>query len=468
MFEKEVENYKDEIINTASRLIQIPSVYEKSDNPQMPFGKEADNALKYMLSLGERLGFNTKNVDGYCGYIEFGDGNEMLGIVGHLDVVPVGNDWTYPPFSGVVRGGKIYGRGAIDDKGPMVASLYAMKAVMDSGAKLHKKVRLILGLNEETNWKCIDYYKKHEELPSIGFSPDAEFPCIYAEKGFLSIYLKQDYTKNLNAPLAIKEIVCDNAINVVPKICEVTISVNSSKINIDTLITYIEAQIQSYSFEIKAEKLDNSNIKLTSFGLAAHAAHPELGKNAVSPLVVLLNNVFSYCKSDIPIFHLFSNYINTEYSGSKLGLDVTDESGALTVNVGKFDYKNDSIEIGLNIRIPINTDLEVVKNKFTEIVSKYTNISFYVTDEKQALCVPKDSFLIQTLCKIFEDATGLDSTPIAIGGATFARAFENCVSFGANFPDHEDMCHQADEYVEIHNLILASKMYANAIYELAK
>ena len=173
MLDKFIENSKGKIVKKVQELIQIPSVYENSDNPSKPFGENANKALEYMLELGNSLGFRTKNIDGYCGYIEFGEGEELIGIIGHLDVVPEGEGWTYPPFSGTIFDNKIYGRGAIDDKGPVIASLYAMKAVMDN-CKIHKRVRLILGLNEENDWKCINYYKKHEELPTIGFSPDAD------------------------------------------------------------------------------------------------------------------------------------------------------------------------------------------------------------------------------------------------------------------------------------------------------
>lgn len=171
MFEKFID--KDNMILSLQNLIKIPSVFEESDNPEIPFGENTVKALNYVLDLGNKLGFRTKNVDNYCGYIEFGSGDELIGIIGHLDVVPEGENWTYPPFEAQIVDNKIYGRGSIDDKGPVIASLYAMKAVMDyfndNSIVLNKRVRLILGLNEENDWKCIDYYKKHEEIPSIRF-----------------------------------------------------------------------------------------------------------------------------------------------------------------------------------------------------------------------------------------------------------------------------------------------------------
>ena len=154
MFKTHLDNNKKNIIKAISDLIEIPSVSEENSNSQFPFGENCNKALEYTLNLGKNLGFKTKNIDGYCGYIEFGEGAELVGIIGHLDVVPAieTDGWTTPPFKASIRNNKIFGRGAIDDKGPVIASLYAMKAVADT-CTVSKRVRLILGLNEEKSWK---------------------------------------------------------------------------------------------------------------------------------------------------------------------------------------------------------------------------------------------------------------------------------------------------------------------------
>lgn len=221
-----IDNLKDEIIHSTCELINIPSVLD-TNSVSTPFGEDTVRALKYVLNLGKSFGFKTKSIDNMCGYIEFGEGDKLLGIIGHLDVVPAENDWNYSPFKATIDNQNIYGRGAIDDKGPVVASLYAMKAVADN-YKLNKRVRLILGLNEENDWKCIERYKETEEIPDISFSPDANFPCIYAEKTIESLYLKQKYTKN--PTLYIEDISTNNnAINVVPKYCSITLKYDNSK-----------------------------------------------------------------------------------------------------------------------------------------------------------------------------------------------------------------------------------------------
>ncbi len=463
MFEKYIDGLKNEIIAETCNLINIPSVSEETNNPDMPFGKYAKEALEYALALGNKLGFRTKNVDGYCGYIEFGKGDKLLGIIGHLDVVPSGDGWNTPPFEATIKDNKIYGRGAIDDKGPVVASLYAMKAIKDN-MNINCRIRLILGINEEKAWKCIKHYKEVEELPTIGFSPDADFPCIYAEKGICTVYIKDDYSQYENLPIKISNIDCNNnAINVVPKKCNVTLDIDTTKINLSDVANIIAEELKILKFDI-TYTINKNSIILHSAGIQAHSAHPDLGKNAISPMIILLNRIFNHFEYKIKLFEFFENYINTEFIGKSLGIDFADESGNLTLNVGDFGLDN-FLQFGINLRIPINTSIDTVTN-LIDLKCKNYSLDTYIAGEQKPLYVPKDNYLVKTLCNIFNSMTNSNSEPIAIGGGTYARAFENCVSFGANFPGDTDMCHQANEFINIDKLILSCKIYAEAIYEL--
>lgn len=466
MIEQYIKNHKNEIIQKVQELIQIPSVISSSNNPQHPFGDSINDALEYMLKLGKHLGFRTKNIDGYCGYIEFGEGKELIGIIGHLDVVPEGEDWKFPPFSGTISNDKIYGRGAIDDKGPVISSLYAMKAVMDT-CQIHKRVRLILGLNEENDWKCIDYYKTHEEAPTIGFSPDADFPCIHSEKAILTGYLKMDYSAFLNKDIVIKEInTYGNAINVVPKICSVILKINSQKIMMHDFIENLKNIITKTDFEIDIYKIDDEEIKLTSYGVPSHAAHPDLGINAISRLIIVLSKIFDLYKIKIELFDFFTTHINTQYNGENLGIDFEDNSGRLTLNVGDFYFKNNMLQIGLNLRIPVTMNMLDIGNSFIQHTNSYSNIDFDTISYKPALYISKENKLVKTLCDIYNKETNSNLEPIAIGGATYARAFDHCISFGANFPGDQDMCHQTNEFIAIDKLLLSCKIYAKAILAL--
>lgn len=492
MFEQQIKTNQKEMINHLQKLIQIPSV-DETPSIGKPFGDAPANALDYLLNLGNTLGFKTKNIDGYCGYLEWGEGTEMVGIIGHLDVVPEGESWTYPPFSATLADGKIYGRGAIDDKGPVIASLYAMKAVKDyceqEKITLSKRIRLIVGLNEEKDWKCIHYYQAHEETPTIGFSPDADFPCIYAEKGILTEHFTMDYSSFLRQtkkpmPITLSHLEDHgNAINVVPKLASAILHIDPNYIRVEKVMSLIttlltqepepanswKEEISSGTFEVVP--LNTNEIKITSYGVQAHAAHPDLGTNAISHLLILLHHLIKEVnpeENELPIFSFFTEKIGTDFSGSLCGINSEDESGQLTLNVGKLSFDGKTISIGCNLRIPVTTDLITIHQKFQKIVTAYPLVQTKEAEIKDPLYVSPDSPLVQTLCQIYNETTGANEKPIAIGGATYARAFPNCISFGANLPHQKDMCHQTDEFISVDNLLLASLIYAKAIYALGK
>ena len=455
-----IDKIKDKIISSTCEIINIPSILSYDDT-SAPFGKSTVEALNYVLDLGKSFGFRTKNIDNMCGYIEFGKGDKLLGIIGHLDVVPAENDWTYSPFNATIDNQNIYGRGATDDKGPVIATLYAMKSVADNFT-LNKRVRLILGINEENDWKCIERYKKTEELPDIAFSPDANFPCIYAEKTIESIYLKQHYSKN--PTLYIQDISTNNnAINVVPKYCSVTLKYDNSKItNINEELIKL---INKYNYNINIEENSNSTIKLVSLGIPAHAAHPELGKNALSKLLIILNELFNLYNIKLDILEYFAKYIDDDYTGKNLGINLKDESGILTLNTAQFFLdKNNCLNIGFNLRIPVNVDYNIIEKEFKKYCND--NLEIEVTRIQEPLYINKENELVKTLCNIFNEYNNSNLEPEAIGGGTYSRAFENCVSFGPQMPGAKDICHQTDEFISIDNLIFCTKVYAEALLML--
>lgn len=455
-----IEDMKDKIINSTCEIINIPSVLNITDSSNTPFGGDTVKALEYVLNLGKSFGFKTENIDNKCGYIEFGEGEKLLGIVGHLDVVPADDTWTYSPFKATIDNNNIYGRGAIDDKGPVIAALYAMKAVADN-YKLDKRVRLILGLNEENDWKCIERYKETEELPVIAFSPDANFPCVYAEKTIESLYLKQKYIKNTS--LYIENISTNNnAINVVPKYCEATIYFDSAKIN--DIVHTINKILSNSTYDISIQEIDDYHIKLISIGKASHAAHPELGINAISKLIIVLYDLFTYYNVHLDILEYFAKYIGDDFTGRDLGINFKDESGILTLNTAQFFIEEDYLNIGLNLRIPVTIDYNNIENIFKKYCNN--NLEIIVSKIQEPLYIKKNSKLVKNLCDIFNEYNNSNLEAETIGGGTYARAFQNCVSFGPQMPEAKDMCHQNDEYISIDNLIFCAKVYAEAIMQL--
>lgn len=445
MIKENVLKIKDEMIQEIINLVRYESVSKKSDNKEKPFGEECKKSLEHILELGKKLGFNTKNIDGYCGYIEFGEGKELLGIIGHLDVVPATKEdgWTKDPYQAEIINNKLYGRGTSDDKGPVISCLYAMK-IANSLKQLNKRVRLIIGLNEEQDWECIERYKQTEELPTISFSPDANFPCIYAEKGIITLTIENDF--NLDDEI-LEFTTGNNAINVVPKTAHIIIKTNNPN-------KFIEEK------DIIVEKNEDT-IKITATGISSHAAFPTLGDNAATKLLKYINKIYKN-KFLTKLEELdFYNLENPLYLG---GDSLTDESGTLTSNIGIINYENNKLIIKTNLRVPIKTSFAKLKNICNRSID---SIKYYFEGENEGLYVSKDSYLVKTLTRIFNETTNMNEEAIAIGGGTYARAFNNCVSFGMTFPNEEELCHQVNENIDIDNLLLATEIYTKAIIELA-
>ena len=487
MMENKFDEYLDKnlnnMINNLSNLISFKSVSdENSQDLNHPFGIECTNALNYFLDLANDMGFKTKKIDNMCGYVEFGEGNEIVGIIGHLDVVPadINDGWTTPPFKATIKAGKLFGRGSIDDKGPMISALYAMKSIMDSNIKLNKRVRLIVGLNEEKSWKCINRYKETEEFPTIGFSPDANFPGIYAEKGILSLSLKHKF--NIKGMKILEIDCCNNAINVVPKQVSITLQYTSKLFR---PIKFEPKQDPLFKMNIDVEYIDEDTVKIISYGKAAHAAHPELGENAITSLVrylsdtteltdepniILLDKLLGLGFFDIESPEFLSRKdiaYATEFEDDSV---IQDESGILTSNVANliYDPETEILEIKLNLRVPVTYFLNTIFLKYRKLVTFFEDIEVTELNRQEPLYVPQDNYLVKTLVEIFNKKTKNNSKPIAIGGGTYARAFDNFISYGVTMPGEKDMCHQVDEFIKIDDLLLSSKIYATAIYELAK
>lgn len=195
-WQNEVEKRREDLIKDTQDFLKIKSVLDENDiSDGAPFGSGIKEALDYALAKCESFDMDVKNLEGYAGHAEIGRGEEILGILCHVDVVPEGKGWSLPPYEAKIRDGKIYARGSVDDKGPGMAAIYAMKIIKDLDVELNKRVRLIFGTDEESNWRGIQYYFEKEEMPTIGFSPDADFPIIVAEKGIGNVTLVGDNKK---------------------------------------------------------------------------------------------------------------------------------------------------------------------------------------------------------------------------------------------------------------------------------
>ncbi len=463
-FLKLIDTYENDIIESTQKIIRIKSVEEKP-LPGMPFGQGPFDALENILDLGRDMGFKVRNLDNYAGHIEFGQGEEIVGILAHVDVVPEGDGWTYPPYGAEIHDGKIFGRGTVDDKGPAVAALYAMKAIKDSGEALNKKVRLIIGANEETGWKCMDHYFKNEKAPDMGFTPDADFPVIHGEKGIIVF----DLVFNMNKPTAcdiyLRDLKGGNAPNMVPDYAESLIEAQDPA-NIEKLLNDYNKD-KEFPISMSA---DGNMVKLWVKGISAHGSTPEKGENAISYIMDFLGKLFDGGCSTCNFIKIYNERIGFKHHGEGIGCGLEDDvSGKLNFNPGMIRIEDGKIILTINVRYPIKSSAKEVYDGIRENLKLTTIELVEGTSDSKPIYSPVDNFLVEKLMNVYREMSGdSESQPITIGGGTYARAMKNAVAFGPMFPGQKDVAHQKDEYISIEHLMKISKIYAKAIYELAK
>lgn len=445
-----IEQSLPEQITALQSLVAIPSVKE-SPADGAPFGLPIKDALIDALYTAHKLGFEIRDIDGYAGVIEHGDGEETLGILAHLDVVPPGDGWHFPPFGGKVAGGRLYGRGAIDDKGPAISAMYALLAVKNANIPLKRKVQIILGCDEESGSECIEYFKKVEPAPTLSFSPDAEYPIVFSEKAIL----QATYRMPLHNNTAIS-ITSGERPNVVPgkAVASLPLSLIEGKAPDcpDGFILSLDTDINSAT--------------ITMNGVSAHASTPEQGKNALLALLQLLNGL-DLPANDAAIIRDLSSAFKMDLHGEALLLNVEDESGILTLNPAIMEWDNDAIELTIDARIPRSLPVEKVINTLDSELGKI-GLMLYSKHTAPMHHMPIDSELVSKLYNIYQLHSGDYMTkPLAIGGGTYARSFQNSVAFGCEWPGAPMVAHMPDEYIEIADMLRNTHIMADAIIALA-
>ncbi|MDD2234794.1 MAG: dipeptidase PepV [Desulfitobacteriaceae bacterium] len=459
---KRIEELREELIRSTQEIVKIKSVQEK---PQagMPFGAGVSKALTKVLEIADKLGFKTVNLDGYIGFAEYGEGEDYVGVLGHLDVVPEGGGWIYAPYEAVITDGKIFGRGTMDDKSPIIAALYGLKALKDLQIPLAKKVRIIFGTNEESGCEDIEYYLQREKEPVSGFTPDGHYPIIYAEKGITMFEVVKNLSNRNIGDIRIVYIKGGHRANMVPDYCEAGIFASVT----DIVIKAAEEFVVETGLNLETGIKDNL-IVLKSKGFAAHGSLPELGKNAIMQMFKFLGGLPIGESDIIDLLEFFNTYVGLETEGKSFGVALEDkESGKLSFNVGTISMTEDKFTMALNLRYPVTYEYGDMMTPFYERI-KNTGLKVENMLHQKPLFFPTDHPLIKTLQKVYTDQTGQEAELLAIGGGTYAKEMPNIVAFGPIFPGEPDLDHQANEYIKIEHLLLNAKIYAHSIYELAK
>jgi len=458
-----ITNLFPSIILNLQESIRIPSV-QSDPAPDAPFGIEVKRALDQALKTASSLGFATQNLDSYVGWAEYGEGKDMVAVLGHLDVVPPGDGWTYSPFAGEIHGNKMFGRGTMDDKGPTIGALWALYAIKELSIPVKRRIRILFGTNEESGMKDMKYYLEHGgEIPLMGFTPDGEFPIIAYEKGQLHIRIDVPFIQPKASKSMLLDINGGTVPNVVPSEAKATIRFSDpDKKRIALNAIRETAQIN----DIKISLLEEDNeVTLKVFGVAAHGSTPELGVNAIANLMFVLGSSIDedWGKAIDQLGKCFYGDVN----GMNLGIFTQDKlSGKLTCNLGLLTFQDECMSLVLDIRFPVTFRSEDILTPLKAFAGK-NGFSLSILREKAPLNMPEDSILIRKLQKVYEEKTGQEAKLLSMGGGTYAKALPNMVAFGPKFPGSPDVAHKADEFMDLDEYLKVIQIIGAAMVEMA-
>lgn len=450
-----VLSMEPDLLNCLQENLRIPSVQGDAAEGA-PYGTAVRKSLDHVLAAAEKLGFHTTNLDGHVGWCEYGEGKEMVAVLGHLDVVPAGDGWSFDPWGGEIRDGRIWGRGTMDDKGPSIAALFALAALRDSGLPIKRRVRLLFGCNEETGSADMKYYLAHGgEVPVMGFTPDGEYPVINGEKGIINVTFSRNYAQT--GELKLISIHGGTAPNVVPAAACAKLSCTHelAKRIASLHAPKVRFTVTDYGLFVEAE------------GISAHGSTPGQGENAIGRLILALDTL-PFEGEVAEAIHFLAKTLAMETDGASAGICLHDDvSGGLTLNWGTLTANETSMSMKINYRYPVTKAYEDCAPILDAAFSKAGFVK-ETEQHKAKLYIPEDSQLVRTLLNVYSEHTGLEGKAKCIGGGTYAKMLPNILAFGPIFPGDEVREHKPDEFLEIPKLMKNAQIIASAMYEMAK
>lgn len=460
---------KRKILDDLAEIVAIPSVYSAPE-PNAPYGKACLRALEWFVDKARAYGLKAEIMDGACAYAETGEGKECVGILGHLDVVPAGNGWATDPFKMVEENGKVYGRGVGDDKGAVVVCLHALKAINESGKKLKRRVRLIVGADEERGSSCIRHYlEKGGEVPAMSFVPDSEFPVINSEKGIAHIIFTFRDELIEKGVTHISGAECANA---VPDRATARIAKGSALFTAAEKLCGGTPTAELFKTKKIAERIVSGGasfndfeiyngadgMELVAVGTAEHASTPEKGDNALWKLFGVLGALGS------PVADTVYEYLCSVLSSEKTGVYVDDaKSGDTTMCMSQAWIEDGALKILIDFRLPLGETADFV----AEQIANKTGCSATVRDYHENLYIDENAPLVKALLKVYRELTGDMTAPLKTGGGTYARELPNAVAFGCTPVDIDINMHRADENFPVAQLFKNYEIYLKAAEELA-
>ncbi|MEJ6400455.1 dipeptidase PepV [Nicoliella lavandulae] len=462
-WKQKAKDYQADYLADLKALVAIDS--ERDDehaSDEFPLGPGPAAALTKYLEIGKRDGFKTKNYDNLAGYIEYGEGDQTLGILVHADVMPAGEGWNTDPFELTIKDNVAYGRGTSDDKGPGLAAYYGLRMLKDAGIKPKFKIRFLIGTDEESNWTGIKHYLDLEPAPDFGFSPDAEFPVINGEKGnttFITKFVGHQKGEE-DTEFTLRSFKSGLRDNMVPRDAEAVLESDDNEKVSDAFTKFLDQYPVSGDSQVTDEGLH-----LHVIGKSAHGMEPDDGLNAGTYLALFLSQ-YQYAGDAQAFISFIANKLHDDSRAHKLGINKTDDvMGDLTMNVGimRFDIKDGGM-VNTNFRYPKGIGPKEIE---AGLVAGANGGSVSQEDDMAPHYVPSDDPIVQKLIAVYKDLSGeTEAKPHVVGGGSFGRLMDRGVAFGALFPWTKNTMHQANEFQPIDDLTLAMAIYGSALAAL--
>lgn len=448
-----LREHEQELLDDYRAMLRVPSL-ESAPEPNAPFGKANRRALDLALKLGDEFGMRTKDLDGFAGYAEIGQGPLVM-TIGHLDVVPVGPGWKHEPFGAEIDGEYVYARGAVDDKGPTMASFYAVRAIKECAPNLPARIRQVFGCNEESGFACVHHYMQVEEPPVLGVAPDSMWPLVNAEKGIANFHISMPLHEGT---FALEELRGGQRPNIVIDSCEARVRVSRE------VRQEVEQKLGDAWDRNVDWKWSGDTLRASAVGKAAHGSSPYSGDSAAARMFRFLLSLAPL--ADEKFYH--DLYWSTHPSGVGIGIHGRDDiSKDLTCNLGVVEIREGRLRLLFNVRYPVTWKsghmYERCSNHLETLAGDWHIDKF---DDSKALHFPLEHPLVKTIVEVYEEETGEKKEPGVMGGGTYARAVPNMVSIGTSW-DGDGRAHETDERFKIENLFKASRIYAHILYRLA-
>ena len=446
--------HEQELLEDTLKMLRIPSL-EGDAEPNAPFGKENREALDLALDLSESFGMKTTDLEGYIGYADFGSGDRLVMSLGHLDVVPVGPGWKHNPFGAEIENGIIYCRGAVDDKGPTMASLYAMRAIKECCPDIDVRFRQVFGCNEESGFGCVARYMQTEEPPTFGVAPDSGWPLYHCEKGIANLEVSVSL---ITGDLELISVDGGQRPNIVIDDCAAKVRVSpSARAGIEEKLADNWDRNVTFSWE-------GDELGIFAIGKAAHGSQPFLGDSAAIRVFRFLNEI-----SPLSTSGFYSELLElTHIGGAGLGIAGADEaSGDLTCNLGIVTTVDGHLNLLFNIRYPATWNgVELESKCKAHLAELKSGFQLKVTRDSPSLYFPLDHPMVKAIVDVYYEETGELKKPGVTGGGTYARAIPNTVSIGTCW-EGDGRAHETDECYKVEHLFKASRIYAHILYRLA-